>query len=370
MVDADREKISKSKQAPRRLRKAADRRGLCEEVGRGRCPALGRLAGLPQRHHRQRGAHQQSGRNLPRPAQCPALPALQPLRLRPGEARRARRPADRARPLDPGRVCPVGAGSPRGLRPFEFHVVYQKVSQFVAVELSAIYHDVVKDRLYTDPANSPRRRSTQTALHRMFVSLCKMLAPILAFTADEAWEFVPGKTVDSAHQLTWQPRGFAAARSGAGRLEGSVRAARAGAAGAGEGPAGEANRQGAGGETDLRRLKPRPGSSAGASGIAAGAVECLPTGNPAGGDGAVTVWVSKAAGQKCERCWHWETDVGSHPEHPTICGRCVQGPVPKACQLGRHRRPGPGFLPRGLKPLWALAGARSCRSNRRSSPSR
>src|SRR2546422_8395032 len=87
---------------------------------------------------------------------------------------------------------------------YEFHVVYQRISQFVAVELSAIYHDVVKDRLYTDAANSHRRRSTQTALHRMLASLCKMLAPALAFTADEAWEFVPGKTVDSAHQLTWQ----------------------------------------------------------------------------------------------------------------------------------------------------------------------
>ena len=76
---------------------------------------------------------------------------------------------------------------------YEFHVVYQKVSQFVAVELSSIYHDVIKDRLYTDAANSPRRRSTQTALHRLVTGLCQMLAPILAFTADEAWEFVPGK---------------------------------------------------------------------------------------------------------------------------------------------------------------------------------
>ena len=91
---------------------------------------------------------------------------------------------------------------------YEFHVVYQRISQFVAVELSAIYHDVVKDRLYTDPANSLRRRSTQTALHRMVAGLCRMLAPILAFTADEAWEFVPGKTVDSAHRLTWQPIGL------------------------------------------------------------------------------------------------------------------------------------------------------------------
>ena len=63
----------------------------------------------------------------------------------------------------------------------EFHTVYQKIAQFTAVELSAIYHDVVKDRLYTDPANSARRRSSQTALHRLVTGLCRMLSPILAF---------------------------------------------------------------------------------------------------------------------------------------------------------------------------------------------
>src|SRR5689334_22768501 len=91
---------------------------------------------------------------------------------------------------------------------YEFHVVYQKVSQFAAVELSAIYHDVIKDRLYTDAANSPRRRSTQTALHRLVTGLCQMLAPILAFTADEAWEFVPGKSEGSVHQSQWKQSGF------------------------------------------------------------------------------------------------------------------------------------------------------------------
>ena len=91
---------------------------------------------------------------------------------------------------------------------YEFHVVYQKVSQFVAVELSSIYHDVIKDRLYTDAANSPRRRSTQTALHRLVTGLCQMLAPILAFTADEAWEFVPGKPTGSVHEANWEPIKF------------------------------------------------------------------------------------------------------------------------------------------------------------------
>jgi isoleucyl-tRNA synthetase len=91
---------------------------------------------------------------------------------------------------------------------YEFHVVYQKLSQFIAVELSSVYHDVIKDRLYTDAANSPRRRSTQTALHRLVTGLCQMLAPILAFTADEAWEFIPGKPTGSVHESEFKPTNF------------------------------------------------------------------------------------------------------------------------------------------------------------------
>ena len=91
----------------------------------------------------------------------------------------------------------------------EFHVVYQRISQFAGVELSAIYHDLVKDRLYTDSAGSRRRRSTQTALHRMARGLCGMLSPILAFTADEAWEFIPGAGTPSVHLAVWEQVGLA-----------------------------------------------------------------------------------------------------------------------------------------------------------------
>jgi len=208
---------------------------------------------------------------------------------------------------------------------YEFHVVYQRVSQFIAVELSAIYHDAVKDRLYTDAPNSPRRRSTQTALHRMVQSLCQMLAPLLAFTADEAWEFVPGKTVDSVHQLIWQPQAFS--RPDAERelwqhlfelreaalpaLEKARRAKEIGKALdakltlSGTSPALAAAQPHL--ETlrellHVSQLELRPSSS----------------GDP------LTVSVAKAAGEKCERCWHWETDVGSNPQHPTICARCVE----------------------------------------------
>ncbi|MCB1078313.1 MAG: class I tRNA ligase family protein, partial [Verrucomicrobiae bacterium] len=72
---------------------------------------------------------------------------------------------------------------------YEFRKVFNTLNQFCAVDLSALYVDMTKDRMYCDAANSPRRRATQTAMHRVFESVAKLLAPILAYTADEAWEF-------------------------------------------------------------------------------------------------------------------------------------------------------------------------------------
>jgi isoleucyl-tRNA synthetase len=206
---------------------------------------------------------------------------------------------------------------------YEFHVVYQKVSQFIAVELSAIYHDVVKDRLYTDAANSPRRRSTQTSLHRLVTGLGKMLAPILAFSADEAWEFIPAKPSESAHLADWRPTGFQLSESeetawknlfelrnlALPELEKARQAKVIGKAldaklsFAGSTPAL------AGAKAHLEALRELLNVSQ---------LELKADAGPAS-----SVIVSKADGQKCERCWHWETDVGSNPEHPTICARCV-----------------------------------------------
>ena len=206
----------------------------------------------------------------------------------------------------------------------EFHVLYQRISQFVAVELSAIYHDAVKDRLYTDAANSHRRRSTQTALHRMLASFCKMLAPVLAFTADEAWEFVPGRTADSAHQLTWQPIEFALADAerqvwknlfeirdlALPALEKARQAKQIG-------KALEAKLVLSGLESALANAKTHSESLRELLNVSQ--LELCP-----GTEDQLAVSITKAAGEKCERCWHWETDVGSSPEHPTICGRCVK----------------------------------------------
>jgi len=202
---------------------------------------------------------------------------------------------------------------------YEFHVVYQKISQFAAVELSSIYHDVIKDRMYTDAANSPRRRSSQTALHRMVKSLCQMLSPILAFTADEAWELIPHKPASSVHQSEWQASSFATRgeektvwatmfqlREQVLPLLEQARTSKV------IGKALEAK----------VHLSP-PGSVEAAK---ADLKELLNVSQLDFTFGNVLPVINAlhADGQKCERCWHWETDVGQHAGHPTLCARCVE----------------------------------------------
>ena len=70
---------------------------------------------------------------------------------------------------------------------FEFHKVYHALNQFCAVDLSSLYIDITKDRMYCDAPDSPRRSATQTAMHEIFSALCQLLAPVVAFTAEEAW---------------------------------------------------------------------------------------------------------------------------------------------------------------------------------------
>jgi len=207
---------------------------------------------------------------------------------------------------------------------YEFHVVYQKVSQFIAVELSSIYHDVIKDRMYTDAANSPRRRSTQTALLRLVTGLCQLLAPILAFTADEAWEFVPGKPASSVHEATLKPSAFIRSEAETSAWNGlfalrekllpeleKARQAKT------IGKSLEARVILRGSDPLLVDAKTHLEYLRELSNVSQLEVEC-------DGNGTIPVQVVRAEGQKCERCWHWETDIGANAEHPTICGRCVQ----------------------------------------------
>jgi isoleucyl-tRNA synthetase len=72
---------------------------------------------------------------------------------------------------------------------FEFHKVYHSINHFCAVDLSSLYIDITKDRMYCDASDSPRRRATQFAMHKIFDALCRLLAPVLAFTAEEGWSY-------------------------------------------------------------------------------------------------------------------------------------------------------------------------------------
>jgi isoleucyl-tRNA synthetase len=202
---------------------------------------------------------------------------------------------------------------------YEFHVVYQKLSQFIAVELSSIYHDVIKDRLYTDPANSRRRRSTQTALHRLVTGLCQMLSPILAFTADEAWEFMP-KCSGSVHESQWKRYGSPLMSDDIGKWDWlknwrekilpELEKAR------------QAKTIGKALEAKVEIVIPQVQNEFSDDELLRELVNVsnlkIKVGEP------VPISVSKADGRKCERCWHWEPDVGSNPDFPTICARCIE----------------------------------------------
>src|SRR5712671_6124436 len=88
-------------------------------------------------------------------------------------------------------------------RDYQFHLIYQKVHNFCVVDLGGIYLDILKDRLYTMPAESGPRRSAQTAMWHIAESMVRWLAPILSFTADEMWRYLPGKHSESVFLETW-----------------------------------------------------------------------------------------------------------------------------------------------------------------------
>jgi isoleucyl-tRNA synthetase len=181
----------------------------------------------------------------------------------------------------------------------------------------------VKDRLYTDPAHSARRRSTQTALCYIVTGLCRLLGPILAFTADEAWEFVPGVAHPSVHEDELAPVGitFSAEEERDWKELFALRERVL--------PELEKARQSKliGKSLEARiTLAGKPEHLAVAQRHGDAFRELLNVSQLQFGSDAteLRIDVAKAEGAKCERCWHWETDVGRHAEHPLLCGRCVE----------------------------------------------
>jgi isoleucyl-tRNA synthetase len=221
---------------------------------------------------------------------------------------------------------PGAADAPGHYGTYEFHVVVQKLQTFCSEDLGGFYLDILKDRLYTTPANSRARRSAQNALHHVTHSLVRLLAPLLSFTAQEVWEVLAGGEA-CVFEQTWYdlplPRDADELRTRWTKL----RELRSGV---------------------LKQLEElRIGGKIGSS--LAGEVELYAKGenreflksfgddlrfvfitsqasvmDQSGPDAApVRIEVKASPHQKCERCWHYRADVGKDRAHPGLCGRCV-----------------------------------------------
>ncbi|AYC34335.1 isoleucine--tRNA ligase [Pseudomonas cavernae] len=221
-------------------------------------------------------------------------------------------------------------------REYRFWNVYSKVHNFCVQELGGFYLDIIKDRQYTTAADSVARRSCQTALFHIAEALVRWVAPILAFTADELWQYLPGERNESVLLNTWYeglselPQGIQldrpfweqvmavktavnkelenqrAAKLIGGNLQAEVTLF------AEEQLAGQLSKLG----DELRFvLITSTATLAPLSAAPAEAVETEVSG--------LKLKVVKSGHTKCGRCWHHRADVGVNPEHPEICGRCV-----------------------------------------------
>ncbi len=210
---------------------------------------------------------------------------------------------------------------------FEFHRASHLLHNFCAVDLSAVYLDVLKDRLYCSAADSPRRRAAQTALYRIAESLTVYLAPILAFTADEAWENLPGERPDTVHLADWPDN----SRWEDGELEGrwetllSVREAVLKALE----PFRAAKRNSLDALVKLRAADDEVSVLLEDYGpenlkdlfIVSG-VELQGVGGIED-EAPVIVDIDAARGEKCPRCWHVEELVSGLPGEEPVCRRCA-----------------------------------------------
>ncbi len=219
---------------------------------------------------------------------------------------------------------------------YDFHVVYQQVHNFCSEDLGAFYLDVIKDRQYTAQANSIARRSAQTALYHMVEAMTRWVAPILSFTAEELWSYIPGPHDESVNFTTWY--GFPAVPEQ--QLDDAFWKTILKV------------RMSCSKELEKLRVDKVIGSSLDAE-VELYCDEALLStlgkledelrfvlitsyaslhnfaAKPAGAVIAEGIpglaMVTRACGhKKCVRCWHHREDVGSNQEHPELCARCIE----------------------------------------------
>jgi isoleucyl-tRNA synthetase len=213
-------------------------------------------------------------------------------------------------------------------------VLYHAVHNFCAIEMSAFYLDVLKDRLYTAPAKSLARRSAQTAMYAILDTLTRLVAPVLSFTADEIWGYLPGEREASVHLAGFpQLAGelvdpgletrfdqLLAVRGEVSKLLEQARAAKLIGAGL------EARVVLAAPPGALRDLLQNERDELATLFIVSQAelVDNLPDGTAGETLPGLSIRVERAAGEKCPRCWTYATAIGTSPAHPELCPRCTK----------------------------------------------
>ena len=201
---------------------------------------------------------------------------------------------------------------------YEFHPVVAKLQLFCSEDLGGFYLDVLKDRLYTTQPKSLARRSAQTALWQLTQALLRWMAPFLSFTAEEAWRLV-GASDSIFLEEYWR---FDAPDTPLLAKWARIRAIRE-----------QVNK-----DIEVQREQGAIGSSLQAKVTLGAAPEDHALLASLGADlkfafivsaihleaaGALSIGVNASKDTKCERCWHYQPDVGQHTGHPTLCGRCV-----------------------------------------------
>jgi isoleucyl-tRNA synthetase len=219
-------------------------------------------------------------------------------------------------------------------RRYAFHLIYQKVHNFCIVDLGGFYLDVLKDRMYTTPTAGRARRSAQTAMQSIAECMVRWLAPVLSFTAEEIWGYLPGERSESVFLETWHPLPQVSSsevewpallqlRTDVTRELEKLRDA--GAIGAPLdaevdvycAPEEYARFNALGEELRFFFIT----SQARVHRLGQPPAEAVPATNT--GRSGVWIAVKPTTDPKCVRCWQRRADVGSNPKHPELCSRCV-----------------------------------------------
>jgi isoleucyl-tRNA synthetase len=219
---------------------------------------------------------------------------------------------------------------------FEFHPIVAGMQVYCSEDLGAFFLDVLKDRLYTTAPGSLARRSAQTALWHVTQSLVRAMAPILSFTAEEAWPLLDPKAhaaqggtvftqiwhafpeVPDAEALLAK---WARLRAWRGEVTKAIEAVRATGA---IGSSLQAEVDVAADGTLFEDIASLGDDLRFVLIVSAARLREAEPGELAGGEGAVgRIAVTPSVHAKCERCWHWRDDVGHDPAHPGLCGRCT-----------------------------------------------